>query len=63
MDRAGAQEIFMPAVQPSNLWEESGRWAFYGPELLRMKDRKGDFCLGPTHEEVVVDLVRRDVRS
>jgi len=64
MDRAGAQEIFMPAVQPAGLWEESGRWGLYGPELLRMKDRKGgEFCLGPTHEEVVVDLVRRDVRS
>ena len=64
MDRAGAQEIFLPAVQPAEIWEESGRWGKFGPELLRMKDRKGgDFCLGPTHEEVVVDLVRRDVRS
>ena len=64
MDRAGAQEVFLPAVQPAELWEESGRWGLYGPELLRMQDRKaGHFCLGPTHEEVVVDLVRRDVRS
>ena len=64
MGRAGAQEVFLPAVQPSEIWVESGRWAFYGPELLRFKDRKGaEFCLGPTHEEVVVDLVRRDVRS
>ena len=64
MDRAGAQEVFLPAVQPAELWEESGRWGVYGPELLRMQDRKaGQFCLGPTHEEVIVDLVRRDVRS
>ncbi len=64
MNEAGAQEVFMPAVIPAELWEESGRWTFYGPELLRMQDRKqGHFCLGPTHEEVVVDLVRKDVRS
>ena len=64
MDRAGAQEVFLPAVQPAEVWQESGRWAKYGPELLRMKDRKGgEFCLGPTHEEVIVDVVRRDVRS
>ena len=64
MDRAGAQEVFLPAVQPAELWEESGRWGKYGPELLRMTDRKGgEFCFGPTHEEVIVDLVRRDVRS
>lgn len=64
MDRAGAQEVLLPAVQPAEIWQESGRWGKYGPELLRMKDRKGgDFCLGPTHEEVIVDLVRRDVRS
>jgi prolyl-tRNA synthetase len=64
MNRAGAQEILMPAAVPAELWQESGRWAKYGPELLRFKDRKGaDFCIGPTHEEVVVDLVRRDVKS
>ncbi len=64
MNRAGAQEVFLPAVQPAEIWVESGRWAKYGPELLRFKDRKGaEFCLGPTHEEVIVDLVRRDVRS
>ncbi|MEK6606305.1 MAG: proline--tRNA ligase [Myxococcota bacterium] len=64
MTRAGAQEVLMPAVQPAELWQESGRWEQYGPELLRFKDRKGtEFCLGPTHEEVIVDLVRRDVRS
>jgi prolyl-tRNA synthetase len=64
MDRAGAQEILMPAVIPAELWQESGRWEKYGRELLRMKDRYDrDFCFGPTHEEVVTDLVRRDVRS
>jgi prolyl-tRNA synthetase len=64
MDRAGAQEILMPGVQPAELWQESGRWDEYGPELLRFKDRKGaDFVLGPTHEEVVTDIVRQNVTS
>lgn len=64
MDRAGAQEVFLPMVQPSELWKESGRWDVYGPELLRFKDRHDrECCLGPTHEEVITDLVRRDVRS
>ncbi len=64
MDRAGAQEILMPAVIPSHLWKESGRWDEYGPELLRLVDRKGsDFCVGPTHEEVVTTLVRDNVQS
>jgi prolyl-tRNA synthetase len=64
MNRAGAIEVLMPAVQPGELWKESGRWQKYGPELLRFQDRKGnDFCLGPTHEEVITDMVRRDVRS
>jgi prolyl-tRNA synthetase len=64
MDRAGAQEIQMPMVQPADLWRETGRWEFYGKELLRLKDRGGrDYCLGPTHEEVVTDLVRGEVRS
>ncbi|MGA2192425.1 MAG: proline--tRNA ligase, partial [Nitrospirota bacterium] len=64
MDRAGAQEILMPAVQPSELWIESGRWEYYGKELLRLKDRhEREFCIGPTHEEVVTDLVRREVKS
>ena len=64
MDRAGAQEILMPAVIPAELWRESGRWEQYGRELLRMKDRyERDFCFGPTHEEVVTDLMRREVRS
>ncbi len=64
MDRAGAQEILMPAVIPAELWRESGRWEVYGKELLRFKDRYDrDFCFGPTHEEVVTDLMRREVRS
>jgi prolyl-tRNA synthetase len=64
MDRAEAQEILMPAAIPGELWQESGRWEQYGKELLRMKDRYDrDFCFGPTHEEVVTDLVRREIRS
>src|SRR3990172_7098984 len=64
MDRAGAQEILMPFVQPAELWRETGRWQQYGKELLRFKDRhERDFCLGPTHEEIVTDLVRREVKS
>lgn len=64
MDNAGAQEIFMPAVQPGELWQESGRWDQYGPELLRMKDRhERAFCFGPTHEEVISDLVRQNICS
>ena len=64
MDRAGAQEVMLPAVQPAKLWKESGRWSEYGPELLRFEDRKGgEFCLGPTHEEVITDLVRGEIKS
>ena len=64
MHAAGAQEILMPMVQPAELWQESGRWEHYGKELLRLQDRHGrDFCLGPTHEEVVTALVRDEVRS
>jgi prolyl-tRNA synthetase len=64
MNRSGAIELFMPAVQPAELWQESGRWQKYGPELLRLKDRHDrDFCIGPTHEEVITDMVRREVRS
>jgi prolyl-tRNA synthetase len=64
MNRAGAIEILMPTVQPAELWQESGRWEQYGKELLRFRDRKdAEFCLGPTHEEVVTDLVRREVKS
>lgn len=64
MNRAGALEVLMPAVQPAELWQESGRWEQYGPELLRMKDRhQRDFCLGPTHEEIITDLARNELRS
>lgn len=64
MNRAGAIELLMPAVQPAELWQESGRWEFYGKELLRVNDRHDrEFCVGPTHEEVITDIVRREVRS
>lgn len=64
MNNVPALEILMPAVQPAELWMESGRWEFYGKELLRMKDRhQRDFCFGPTHEEVVVDLIKKDIKS
>jgi len=64
MDRAGAIELSMPAVQPAELWQESGRWEKYGPELLRLKDRhQRDFVIGPTHEEVITDVVRKEVKS
>jgi prolyl-tRNA synthetase len=64
MDEAGAQEVSMPVIQPAELWLESGRWEQYGAELLRIKDRhERDFCLGPTHEEVVTDLVRNEIKS
>jgi prolyl-tRNA synthetase len=64
MNRAGAQEVLLPALQPAELWQESGRWPAYGKELMRLKDRhERDFCLGPTHEEVITDLVRREIRS
>lgn len=64
MNRAGAQEVLLPAVQPAELWQESGRWQIYGKELLRLRDRHDrDYCFGPTHEEVITDLVRRDVHS
>ncbi|SMF96910.1 prolyl-tRNA synthetase [Methylomagnum ishizawai] len=64
MDRAGALEILMPAVQPAELWQESGRWQKFGPELCRLKDRhEREFCLGPTHEEIITDLVRHELKS
>ncbi|RQS06362.1 proline--tRNA ligase [Burkholderia sp. Bp9002] len=64
MNRAGAIELLMPAVQPAELWQESGRWEQYGPELLRFKDRKdNDFVIGPTHEEVITDIARNQIRS
>ena len=64
MNAAGAQELLMPMVQPADLWIESQRWEYYGKELLRLKDRnERDYCLGPTHEEIITDLVRREIRS
>jgi len=64
MNRSGGQELLMPAVQPAELWEESGRWQQYGPELLRVTDRHNrEFCIGPTHEEVITDLVRYELKS
>ncbi len=64
MDRAGAQELLMSGVQPAELWQESGRWDQYGPELLRIQDRhQRDFCLGPTHEEIITNLIRKEIRS
>jgi prolyl-tRNA synthetase len=64
MNKAGAQELLMPTVQPAELWQESGRWEQYGPELLRIHDRhEREFCYGPTHEEVITDIFRREIRS
>lgn len=64
MNAGGAQEVLLPVLSPAQLWQESGRWALYGEELMRLKDRhQRDFCLGPTHEEVITDLVRQQVRS
>ena len=64
MDRAGALEMLMPAVQPAELWQESGRWEQYGPELLRFKDRhEREFVIGPTAEEVITDVARRELKS
>ena len=64
MNASGAQEVFMPMVQPKDLWEETSRWEKMGPELLRIKDRhERDFCLGPTHEEVITDIIRNNVKS
>ena len=64
MNRAGAQELFLPMVQPAELWQESGRWVHYGKELLRFRDRHDrECCLGPTHEEVITDLVRNEIKT
>ncbi|MBI4692633.1 MAG: proline--tRNA ligase [Gammaproteobacteria bacterium] len=64
MDRSGAQELLMSGVLPAELWQESGRWEYYGPELLRLQDRHDrQFCLGPTHEEIITDLIRREIKS
>jgi len=64
MNRAGAVELLMPAIQPAELWQESGRWDEFGPQMLKIKDRhERDFCFGPTHEEVITDIARKDIRS
>ena len=64
MNRAGAIELLMPAIQPAELWQESGRWAVFGPQMLKIKDRhERDFCFGPTHEEVITDVARRELKS
>ena len=64
MNRAGAMELLMPAVQPAELWQETGRWALFGPQMLKIKDRhQRDFCFGPTHEEVITDIARREIKS
>ena len=64
MDKSGGIELLMPAVQPAELWQETGRWAVFGPQMLKIRDRHGnDFCFGPTHEEVITDIARRDIRS
>jgi len=64
MNRSGAIELLMPAVQPAELWEETGRWAVFGPQMLKIKDRhQRDFCFGPTHEEVITDVARREIKS
>jgi len=64
MDRSGGIELLMPAVQPAELWQETGRWAVFGPQMLKIKDRhSNDFCFGPTHEEVITDIARREIRS
>ena len=64
MDATGAQEVLMPMLQPGELWHESGRWDAYGPEMMRVEDRHGnEFCLGPTHEELITDLLRNELRS
>ena len=64
MNRAGAVELLMPAVQPAELWQETGRWDIFGPQMLKIKDRhERDFCFGPTHEEVITDIARREINS
>ncbi|MEO2043670.1 MAG: proline--tRNA ligase, partial [Nitrospinaceae bacterium] len=64
IDQIGGQEVFLPSIQPAELWVESKRWDFYGKELLRIKDRNNrEFCYGPTHEEVITDIIRKEVKS
>ncbi|MBX9895094.1 MAG: proline--tRNA ligase [Nitrosomonas sp.] len=64
MDRGGAIEVLMPAIQPAELWQESGRWEVFGPQMLKIKDRhEHDFCFGPTHEEIITDIARKEIKS
>ena len=64
MNQAGAVELLMPAIQPAELWEETGRWALFGPQMLKIKDRHDrNFCFGPTHEEVITDIARKEINS
>ena len=64
MNKAGAVELLMPAIQPSELWEETGRWGLFGPQMLKIKDRHDrNFCFGPTHEEVITDIARKEINS
>ena len=64
MNRSGAIEVLMPAIQPAELWQESGRWTVFGPQMLKIKDRhENDFCFGPTHEEIITDIARREIKS
>ena len=64
MNKAGALELLMPAVQPKELWDETGRWAVFGPQMLKIQDRhERDFCFGPTHEEVITDIARKEISS
>ncbi len=64
MNQAGAVELLMPAIQPSELWEETGRWELFGPQMLKIKDRHDrNFCFGPTHEEVITDIARKEINS
>src|SRR5690554_1739892 len=64
MDRAGGQEVLMPIVQPAQIWQQTGRWKLYGEEMFRLQDRHGrDFCLGPTHEEIITTVVKNEVRG
>ena len=64
MNRIGGQEVFLPSIQPAELWQETGRWDLYGKELLRLQDRHNrEFCYGPTHEEVITDIIRKEIKS
>ena len=64
MDKAGALELLMPAVQPAGIWQETGRWDVFGPHMLKIRERhERDFCFGPTHEEIITDLARKEIKS